>query len=80
MSVLCARCPRGSLIQTKWPTSPFEDATAWAAFSTSTSMPRDLRGRSSRQGQGQPVARPCCVMSTISLVSDDYAGANAAMR
>ena len=49
---LCARCPRGSLIQTYWPTSTSEDATASAAFSTSTSMPRDLCGRGYRQGHG----------------------------
>jgi hypothetical protein len=48
----CPSSPDRSLIQTRLPTSTYEDATASAAFSTSTSMPRDLRGRGSRQAHG----------------------------
>jgi pimeloyl-ACP methyl ester carboxylesterase len=47
----CTHCPHRSPIRTSWPASTYEDAIASAAFSTSTHMLRNLRGRDFRQVQ-----------------------------
>jgi transposase InsO family protein len=47
----CTHCTHRSPIRTSWPASTYEDAIASAAFSTSTNMLRNLRGRDFRQVQ-----------------------------
>src|SRR5205823_3263462 len=47
----CLRCPQLSSTRARWPASTYEDTTASAASSTSTSTPPDLRGRGFRQEQ-----------------------------